>query len=80
MNELFKDNLSKSLNGNNNYSYFNTSILKDGVDTNTTNNQKNKVYFNFSRKYILTMINARYALISDYLNLRIFKEDSSLTK
>ena len=41
-NDLFNDNFSKSVNDGPNDSEFNTSTLEAGVDTATTNKQKNK--------------------------------------
>ena len=72
-NELFDNILSKSVYGSTIYSDFNKAILQAGAATATTNKQKNKGWFHFSRDFLLPLIKTRDALLSDYWILGIGK-------
>ena len=69
-----------SIDGSTTYSKFNNYILKSVADAATTNNQKNNVWFHFSRKSLLTLIDKRDSLIYDYGILGIVKGESSRGK
>ena len=79
-NKLFNNSLPKSIYGSTTYSNYNKNILEASTNTATISNQKNKVWFHFSRDSLLPFIEDRYALLSDYRTLSIGKGDSSDTK
>ena len=68
-NELFNNSLFKSIAGGTTHSKYKNHILEAGTNTATTSNQKNKVWFHFSRDSLLPFIEERDALISDYQTL-----------
>ena len=79
-NNLFNNSLSKSIYGRTTYSNYNNHILEAGTNTTTISNQKNKVWFHFSRDSLPPLIEERDDLISDYQTIGIGKGDSSETK
>ena len=71
-NELFNNSLSKSIYDVTTYSNYNKHT-QAGTNTAKISNQKNKGWFHFSRDSLLTLIEERDALLSDYRTLCIGK-------
>ena len=69
-----------SIGGSTTYSGYNKYILQACATTATIKNHNNKVWFHFSRNFLLPLIEERYTLIYDYQNLVICKVDSSEAK
>ena len=72
-NELFDNILFMYVDFITTYSNFNKYILQVDTTAATTNNNKNKGWFHFSREFLPPLINTRDALFSDYWNLGIGK-------
>ena len=72
-NELFDNILFMYVDFITTYSNFNKYILQVDATTATTNNQKNKGWLHFRHDFLLTLIETREALFSDYWNLGIGK-------
>ena len=55
-NFIFYNSLYMSISGSTTYSNYNKHILEVGTNTTTVNNQKNKGWLQFSRDYLLPLI------------------------
>ena len=75
-NELFNNSLSNSIYEGTTYSDYKNHILEAGTNTATIINQNNKGWFHFSRNSLLTLIEERDALLSDYQTIGIGKGNS----